>query len=111
MCIVLLRLYIRRAVPTVTLPARRSDGQSAATTPARPAKSKRRELATLINEFAAVRVSLDTAGHDPRLLIQDVETGDEILLSPIELASLCLASPDDRINWLRVGQYRDERSH
>ena len=55
--------------------------------------------------------TVDTAGHDSRLYIQDVETGDEIMLSPIELASLCLASPDDRIAWLRVGQYRDERSH
>ncbi|MCW2530164.1 MAG: hypothetical protein JWM76_5024 [Pseudonocardiales bacterium] len=67
------------------------------------------ELTTMVNEFAAVRISLDTYGHDARLLIQDIETGDEILLSPIELASLCLASGDDRLNWLRVGQYRDER--
>jgi hypothetical protein len=66
-------------------------------------------LANLVNEFAAVRVSLDRAGHDPRLLIEDTETGDSILLSPIELAALVLASSDDRLNWLRVGQYRDER--
>ena len=67
------------------------------------------ELATLINEFAAVRISLDTVGHDARLLVEDIETGGQILLSPIELASLCLASPEDRLDWLRVGQYRDER--
>jgi hypothetical protein len=72
---------------------------------------QREELATLINEFAAVRISLDKQGHDARLHVQDIETGDEILLSPIELASLCLASPEDRVNWLRVGQYRDERPH
>jgi hypothetical protein len=74
------------------------------------ADGQRVELATLINEFAAVRVSLDRNGHDPRLLVEDMETGAEILLSPIELASLCLASADDRVNWLRVGQYRDERA-
>jgi hypothetical protein len=76
---------------------------------AHPESGQSVELATLINEFAAVRIGLDTYGHDPRLLIQDIETGDEVLLSPIELASLCLASPEDRINWLRVGPYRDER--
>jgi hypothetical protein len=79
------------------------------TVPGSP-RGRQVELATLINEFAAVRVSLDTLGHDARLLIQDIETGDEILLSPIELASLCLASPEDRLNWLRVGPYRDERA-
>jgi hypothetical protein len=67
------------------------------------------ELATLTNEFASVRISLDKNGLDPRLLVQDLETGDEILLSPIELASLCLADSEDRTNWLRVGQYRDDR--
>jgi len=71
---------------------------------------ERTELATLVNEFAAVRVSVDRQGHDPRLVVQDIETGDEVLLSPIELASLCLASPEDRVNWLRVGPYRDERA-
>lgn len=68
-----------------------------------------RELATLTNEFASVRISLDTAGHQPRLLVEDLETGDTILLSPIELASLTLATGDDRLNWLRVGTYREER--
>jgi hypothetical protein len=67
-------------------------------------------LAVLTNEFASVRVSVDEVGHTPRLLVEDLETGAQILLSPIELASLCLASADDRVNWLRVGQYRDERS-
>jgi hypothetical protein len=64
-------------------------------------------LAVLANEFASVRVSLDEAGHTPRLLVEDLETGAQILLSPIELASLCLASADERLNWLRVGQYRE----
>jgi hypothetical protein len=51
---------------------------------------------------------VDDAGHSPRLLVRDLETGDHILLSPIELASFCLATADDRLNWLRVGQYRSE---
>lgn len=69
----------------------------------------RRELATLANEFAVVRVSLDTTGNGPRLLVQDVETGDEIFLEPLELACLCLATPEDRVQWMKVGAYRDER--
>jgi hypothetical protein len=69
----------------------------------------RRELTLLANEFAAVRVSLDTTGNGPRLLVEDTETGDNIYLSPLELACLCLATPEDRLQWMRVGAYRDER--
>jgi hypothetical protein len=68
------------------------------------------ELAQLRNEFAAVRIALDERGNGPRLLVEDLETGAQILLSPLELASLCLATPEDRIGWLRVGHYRDERT-
>jgi hypothetical protein len=60
----------------------------------------------LRNEFASVRVSVDHRGNGPRLLVEDLETGAHILLSPIELASLCLATDDDRTGWLRVGPYR-----
>jgi hypothetical protein len=74
-----------------------------------PTRPQPVELATLVNEFGAVRVSLDANGHDPRLLVEDLETGANVLLSPIELASLCLANAEDRVNWLRVGQYREER--
>jgi hypothetical protein len=70
---------------------------------------RRRELAVLVNEFAAVRVSLDTSGNGPRLLVEDTETRDSAFLSPLELACLCLATTEDRENWLRVGAYRDER--
>ena len=63
-------------------------------------------LAVVENEFASVTVSLDTAGHSPRLHVQDNETGDDILLSAIELASLCLATSEDRAGWLKVGLYR-----
>ncbi len=75
-----------------------------------PRNVKQRVLAELVNEFAAVRVSLDESGNGPRLLVEDTESGDQIFLSPLELASLCLATPEDRVEWLRVGPYRDERS-
>jgi hypothetical protein len=68
-----------------------------------------RPLAVLANEFASVEVALDQRGHSPRLLVRDVETDDQILISPIELASLCLATTDDRVDWLHVGKYRSER--
>jgi hypothetical protein len=66
-------------------------------------------LAVVENEFASVTVSLDTAGHSPRLHVRDNETGDDIVLSAIELASLCLATSEDRAGWLKVGLYRTER--
>ena len=64
--------------------------------------------AVVENEFASVTVSLDRAGHSPRLHVRDNETGDDILLSAIELASLCLATAEDRQGWLKVGLYRDQ---
>ncbi|SHN17613.1 hypothetical protein [Cryptosporangium aurantiacum] len=73
------------------------------------AGGRARELAELRNEFGWVRISLDERGNSPRLQITDVETGATILVSPLELASLCLATDDDRLDWLRVGHYRDER--
>jgi hypothetical protein len=65
-------------------------------------------LAVVENEFASVTVSLDSAGHSPRLHVRDNETGDDILLSAIELASLCLATSEDRAGWLKVGLYRTD---
>jgi hypothetical protein len=69
----------------------------------------RRVLAELVNEFAAVRVSLDLNGNGPRLLIEDLEGNEHIFLCPLELASFTLATPEDREEWLRVGNYRGER--
>jgi hypothetical protein len=66
-------------------------------------------LAELANEFAVVRIALDTAGNGHRLLIEDLESGARTFLSPLELASLCLATDQDRADWLRVGAYREER--
>ncbi|MDT5222292.1 MAG: hypothetical protein QOF15_4397 [Mycobacterium sp.] len=69
----------------------------------------RRELAELVNEFAAVRVSLDVSGNGPRLLVEDLEGGEQVFLCPLELSSFTLATPEDREEWLRVGNYRGER--
>jgi hypothetical protein len=69
----------------------------------------RRVLAELVNEFAAVRVSLDVSGNGPRLLVEDLEGGEQVFLCPLELASFTLATPEDREEWLRVGNYRGER--
>ena len=69
----------------------------------------RRVLAELINEFAAVRVSLDLTGNGPRLLVEDLDSGQHVFLCPLELASFTLATPQDREDWLRVGNYRGER--
>jgi hypothetical protein len=69
----------------------------------------RRVLAELINEFAAVRVSLDISGNGPRLLVEDLERGEQVFLCPLELASFTQATPEDREDWLRVGNYRGER--
>ena len=70
---------------------------------------KRRELAILINEFAAVRLWLDRNGNSARLLVEDLETGDEVFLDPLELSSFTVATSEDREGWLRVGNYRVER--
>jgi hypothetical protein len=69
----------------------------------------RRVLAELVNEFAAVRLSLDVSGNGPRLLIENVDDGTRVFLCPLELASFTLATPEDREDWLRVGNYRGER--
>jgi len=63
---------------------------------------------TLTNEFASVRLSLDTQANGPRLRLEDLETGAQIHLDPLELASFCYAEEEDRIRWLRVGTYRDD---
>jgi hypothetical protein len=66
-------------------------------------------LADLVNEFAAVRLSLDVTGNGARLLVEDLESGAHIFLCPLELSSFTLATPEDREDWLRVGAYRADR--
>lgn len=71
--------------------------------------AERRVLAELVNEFAAVKLSLDLSGNGPRLHVEDLETGEQVFLCPLELASFTQATPEDREDWLRVGNYRGER--
>jgi hypothetical protein len=78
-------------------------------TNAHSVESGRRVLADLVNEFAAVRLSLDVTGNGPRLLVEDLESGEQIFLCPLELSSFTLATAEDREEWLRVGNYRAER--
>jgi hypothetical protein len=91
-----------------------ADGEHTVSQPhaGRPFGGQRRAgltpLAVVENEFASVTVSLDSVGHSPRLHVRDNETGDDILLSAIELASLCLATSEDRAGWLKVGLYRTD---
>lgn len=66
-------------------------------------------LANLVNEFAAVRLSLDVNGNGPRLLVEDLESGEQVFLCPLELASFTETTPEDREDWLKVGNYRGER--
>jgi hypothetical protein len=42
----------------------------------------------LINEFAAVEITRDDHGNGPRLMIRDLQTGQEAYLDPLELAAL-----------------------
>jgi hypothetical protein len=63
----------------------------------------------LTSEFASVQVSLDSDANGPRLLVRDLESGDQVYLDPLELVSFCHATEDDRAGWLRVGPYRNDR--
>jgi hypothetical protein len=63
----------------------------------------------LANEFACVRIFVDTSANGPRLVVEDQESGDRVYLDPLELASFCHAGDEDRLAWLRVGPYRDDR--
>jgi hypothetical protein len=63
----------------------------------------------LTSEFASVQVTMDSDANGPRLLVRDLETGAQVYLDPLELASFCHATEDDRAGWLRVGPYRNDR--
>jgi hypothetical protein len=62
----------------------------------------------LTSEFASVRLAIDRSANGVRLFVEDVEANQHIFLDPLELASLCHASPEDRVGWLRVGPYLSE---
>ena len=64
------------------------------------------EGVVVANEFAAVRVRLDTTANGPRLRVEDLDGGATTFLEPLELASFCLATDEDRQRWLAVGAYQ-----
>jgi hypothetical protein len=45
----------------------------------------------LRSEFAHVRVELDESANGPRLMIEDLKTGQRVYLDPLELESLAWA--------------------
>lgn len=49
----------------------------------------------LKNEYASVRVTVDTAGNGARLKVEDLSTGSHIYLDPLELQSLAWATHKD----------------
>ena len=50
-------------------------------------------LGIVENEFAAVRLSIDSSGNGPRLRIEDLKTGQVGYLDALELETLAWASP------------------
>jgi hypothetical protein len=63
----------------------------------------------LANEFAAVRVSVDGHANGERLLIEDVESGAQDYLDPLEQSSLCHPTGTDRTAWPQASLSLDER--
>jgi hypothetical protein len=49
----------------------------------------------LINEFAGVEIDHDNQGNGPRLMIRDLQTGQEIYLDPLELAALACSRHEE----------------
>jgi hypothetical protein len=49
----------------------------------------------IVNEFAQVRLTVDTNGNDPRLCIEDLATERRIYLDAFGLASLTTATPEE----------------
>ncbi|OBH01469.1 hypothetical protein A5692_02550 [Mycobacterium sp. E342] len=76
-----------------------------------PAPGRRKPLADVVNEFAGVRLWLDSNGNGDRLAIEDLDSGDLVFLCPLELASMTRSTESDRERWLHVGTYRAERKY
>jgi hypothetical protein len=58
----------------------------------------------LISEFAAVEVARDEHGNGPRLMIRDLQTGQEIYLDPLELAALAWTRHEELLPLLDPGR-------
>ena len=63
----------------------------------------------LKSEFARVRVELDEAGNGPRLMIEDMKTGQRMFLDPLELESLAWASHSELAPFLNPAVRWDDR--
>lgn len=70
---------------------------------------RQQRLTDVVNEFASVRLWLDSAGNGDRLMVEDLDTGDSVFLCPLELSSMTRSTEEDRERWLHVGTYRNER--
>jgi hypothetical protein len=62
----------------------------------------------LISEFAAVEIARDDRGNGPRLMIRDMQTGQEIYLDPMELAALAWTRHEDLLPLLDPGRLERE---
>jgi hypothetical protein len=59
----------------------------------------------LISEFAAVEIARDDRGNGPRLMIRDLQSGQEIYLDPLELAALAWSRHDELMPLLDPGHF------
>jgi len=55
----------------------------------------------LKNEYASVKVTVDTQGKGTRLRVEDVSSGSVIYLDPIELQALAWATKEDLSTFTR----------
>ncbi len=54
----------------------------------------------IANEFAQVRLTIDTNGNDPRLCIEDLATERRIYLDAFGLAGLTTATPEELARYM-----------
>lgn len=62
----------------------------------------------LTSEFAAVEIARDDRGNGPRLMIRDLQTGQEIYLDPLELAALAWTRHKKLLPLLDPGHFEGE---
>ncbi|MBV8356871.1 MAG: hypothetical protein JO189_02910 [Deltaproteobacteria bacterium] len=62
----------------------------------------------LSSEFAAVEIARNDTGNGPRLMIRDLQTGQEIYLDPLELAALAWTRHEDLRSLLDPGRFERE---
>lgn len=65
------------------------------------------EPQVIVNEFAAVEVSIDHSANTPRLRLLDQESGQIAYVDALELAGWCRTDPDRRAELIvQVEPYR-----